>query len=401
MSLKRGPTKSESRTPTSQRRAWPSWRPTDLYGAIRDTDDGNVIFSPFSISTALAMTYAGARGTTEEQMASALRWMLGQSELHPAFNKLDLLLSSRSAGPSQTLNYDEGEGERPKLNIANSLWGERQFEFLQEYLDTIALNYGAGLRLVDFMNDPEGARVAINDWVSEETEERIKDLIPPGAINDLTRLVLANAIYFNASWLEPFDVERTADGPFHLIGGSEVTVPLMEATLRTNYTELDGVQAVELRYFGSEASFVILLPEEGEFESFEQSLDGDTIDELIGSFSAHDVDLKMPKFEFESTVGLRELLQSLGMEAPFDPDEADFSGMAPQGENLYVSDVFHKAFISLDESGTEASAATAVIVGLTSAFPQAEVTADRPFIFLNRDKTTDTILFMGRVLDPS
>jgi serpin B len=360
-----------------------------------------VILSPFSISSALAMTYAGAHGTTEEQMKSALRWTLSQSELHSAFNRLDLDLASRGAEPSLTPEYDDGWGDRFQLSIANSVWGERQFEFLQEYLDTIARNYGAGLRLVDFMNDPEGARVAINDWISNETEERINDLIPPGAIDDLTRLVLANAIYFNAAWLEPFDVESTTEAPFHLIGGSEVAVPMMEGTPRTQYAEVDGVQAVELLYSGGESSFVILLPEEGEFETFEQSVDGDTLDEILASFSPHDVTLKMPRFEFESTIGLREPLQSLGMEAPFDEREADFSGIAPAGDDLYISDVFHKAFISLDEEGTEAAAASAGVFKLTSSFPFAEVTADRPFIFLIRDIPTDSILFMGRVLDPS
>jgi serpin B len=376
---------------------------SDLYSTIRE-EDGNLIFSPNSISVAFAMTYAGARGMTEEEMAEVLRWTLSQADLHPAFNGLDIELASRGAEASPDPGSSGEEGDRLQLRIANSIWGQEDFEFMEQFLDTLAVNYGAGLRLVDFAGAPEPSRQAINEWVSDETEERIKDLIPAGAIDEMTRLVLANAIYFNASWLTKFDEKLTSDGPFRLLDDSDVTVPMMESSgLRTNYAEVDGVQAVELPYFGGDASFVILLPNEGEFESFDESLTGETIDSILSQFSEFDVNLTMPKFEFESDVGLKEALMSLGMELAFDKDAADFTGIADSSSvnNLYISDAVHKAFISVDEEGTEAAAATAVIVGDMSGAPPAELIADRPFVFLIRDIPTDTILFMGRVVDPS
>lgn len=346
----------------------------DLYSTVRE-EEGNLIFSPYSISVAFAMTYAGARGMTEEEMAGVLRWALDQDELHPAFNGLDIELSSRGAEASPDPMFSGLDGDRLQLRIANSIWGQEDFEFVEQFLDTLAVNYGAGLRLVDFAGEPEPSRKAINDWVSDETEERIKDLIPAGAINELTRLVLANAIYFNASWLTKFDENLTADGPFRLLDGSAVTVPMMHSNgLRTNYAEVDG---------------------------FAESLTGERIDSILSQFSQFDVKLTMPKFEFESEVGLKEALKSLGMELAFDPGQADFTGIAPPPSNLYISDAFHKAFISVDEEGTEAAASTAVIIGDTSAYPTADAVADRPFMFLIRDVPTNTILFMGRVVYPS
>jgi len=276
-------------------------------------------------------------------------------------------------------------------------------EIIQEFLDTLAVNYGAGMRTVDFVNAAEAARQAINDWVSEETAGRIKDLIPPGAIDDLTRLVLTNAIYFKASWLEPFDPKDTADGAFHLLDGSEVTVPMMhKAALRTRYGETGGVQAVEIPYYPGNVSFLLMLPPQGEFEGFEASLDAEAIDEILSEMSDADVDLRMPRFEFESDVDLKDQLKALGMEKAFDFDQADFTGIAVKGvQNLYISDALHKALISVNEQGTEAAAATAVIVGDESAYPLAEVNADRPFVFLIRANATGTVLFMGRVVDPS
>lgn len=371
----------------------------DFYKQIRERD-GNLVFSPYSISSALAMTYAGARGMTEEEMAAALRWSLMRDELHAAFNKLDLELESRG---SATPRPELGDGEPLQLSIANSVWGQADFDFIQEFLDTLALHYGAGLRTVDFINDPEGARQAINDWISDETQGRIEDLIPPDAIDDLTRMVLANAIYFKASWLEKFDPEDTADGTFHLPDGSETTVPMMrQEWLRTGYAEVDGVQAVEIPYYPGDTSFVLMLPPEGGFEDFEETLDAGTIDAILDGMSAADVDLTMPKFEFESPIDLKEPLKALGMELAFNPDRADFTGIADvRPQNLYISDALHKAFIAVDEEGTEAAASTAVIVSDESAYPRAEVKADRPFVFLIRDNATGAVLFMGRVVDPS
>jgi len=269
----------------------------------------------------------------------------------------------------------------------------------QEFLGN-AENYDTGLRLLDFINAPEESRITINDWVSEQTEGRIKDLIPQGAIDALTRLVLTNAIYFNAAWLNPFEENLTDDAAFHLLGGGEVTVPMMRQTESFGYAEGEGYQAVELLYDGGELSMVILLPEMGQFEAFEDSLDSDYVDSILSGVDYGQVALTMPKFEFESEFGLVDTLYNMGMPAAFSA-QADFSGMNGT-RDLAITDILHKAFVSVDEAGTEAAAATAVIIGET-AMPgePVEVTVDRPFVFLIRDIKTDSILFIGRVMNPS
>ncbi len=365
----------------------------DLYQALRDTE-GNLFYSPYSISLALAMTYAGARDATEKQMADALRFLLPQDRLHPAFNSLDLTLASRGQGA-------KGKDEKGfRLHIVNAIWGQKDYNFLTAFLDLLAENYGAGLRILDFIKDPEEARKTINEWVSGQTEERIKDLIPQGAINELTRLVLTNAIYFNAAWQYPFDKAATSDGNFILLNGDKITVPMMRQTQSFGYAEEDGYQAVELPYDGRELSMVILLPEEGQFDSFESSLSSQQVNDVIQKMENRQVVLSMPKFEYESSFGLKKALTDLGMAVAFTPN-ADFSGMDGK-RDLFVQDVLHKAFVSVDEAGTEAAAATAVVVGVTSVPTNTiELKIDRPFIFLIRDIGTGTILFVGRVVNPN
>jgi len=364
----------------------------DLYQALRD-EEGNLFYSPYSISQALAMTYAGARGETAQQIANTLHFVLSPNALHPAFNSLDIELSQRGEGAEGT----DDEGFR--LNIVNAIWGQDGYEFLSEFLDVLAENYGAGLRLLDFVNTPEESRITINNWVSDQTEGRIEDLIPQGVIDTLTRLVLTNAIYFNAAWQYPFDEDMTADGTFYLLDGGEVIVPMMNQTESFGYVEGDGYQAVELLYDGNELSMVILLPQAGHFEAFEGSLDAQQVDGIIGRLEPGQVALTMPKFEFESDFGLKEILATMGMPVAFSED-ADFSGMTGN-RDLFIADVIHKAFVSVDEAGTEAAAATAVVMGLT-AVPEVpvEVTVERPFIFLIRDIGTGTILFVGRIVNP-
>ena len=364
----------------------------DLYQALRD-EEGNLFYSPYSISQALAMTYAGARGETAQQMADTLHFVLSPDALHPAFNSLDIELSQRGEGAEGT----DDEGFR--LNIVNAIWGQDGYEFLSEFLDVLAENYGAGLRLLDFINTPEESRITINNWVGDQTEGRIEDLIPQGVIDTLTRLVLTNAIYFNAAWQYPFDEDMTADGSFYLLDGGEVIVPMMSQTESFGYAEGDGYQAVELLYDGGELSMVILLPQAGHFEAFEGSLDAQQLDGIIARLEHRQVVLTMPKFEFESDFGLKETLATLGMPVAFSED-ADFSGMTGN-RDLFIADVIHKAFVSVDEAGTEAAAATAVVMKLT-AVPEVpvEVTVERPFIFLIRDIETDTILFVGRIVNP-
>ena len=365
----------------------------DLYQEL-SKEEGNLFYSPYSISLALAMTYAGARGETEQQMADTLNFTLPQDRLHPALNSLDLKLASRGEGAEGT---DE-EGFR--LNIANSIWGQEDFEFLDEFLDVLAENYGAGLRLLDFINAPEASRITINDWVSDRTEGRIEDLIPQGAIDILTRLVLTNAIYFNAAWLNPFSEDMTGDGAFHLLDGSEVTVPMMTQTESFGYVQGEGYQAVELLYDGRELSMVIVLPNNGEFEDLESTLDADLVDAITNDLKYRKVTLTMPKFEYDSDFSLVDTLAAMGMPVAFST-AADFSGMTGY-RDLFISDILHKAFVSVDEAGTEAAAATAVIMSLTAAPEQpVEVTLDRPFIFLIRDIETGAVLFVGRVANPS
>jgi serpin B len=364
----------------------------ELYQALRG-QEGNLFYSPHSISVALAMTYAGARGDTAEEMAATLHFMLEQDRLHPAFNWLDAELASRGEGAQGK----DGEGFR--LNIVNAIWGQKDYEFLTEFLDVLAENYGAGLRILDFANETEKSRLAINDWVSDQTEERIKDLIPEGILSPATALVLTNAIYFNAAWKYPFNENMTADGPFYLIDGGQVTVPMMEQTEVFGYTDGEGYQAVELQYDGNELSMVILLPEAGNFQAFEEKLQAQQVCDIISDLQPTGVTLTMPQFEFESEFNLNDTLKDMGMPAAFSGG-ADFSGMTGSRE-LYIRAVLHKAFVSVDESGTEATAATAVVMEEEAPEPLVKVTVDRPFIFLIRDIETGAILFVGRVLNPA
>jgi serpin B len=362
----------------------------DLYQAIRGEED-NLFLSPYSISLALAMTYAGARGDTEQQMADTLHDSLPQGRLHPAFNALDLELASRAEGA-------EGQDGRFRLNIANSIWGQTGYSFLPQFLDILAQNYGAGLRVLDFVTEPEDSRVTINNWVSDETEAKIKDLLPPNSITPATVLVLTNAIYFNAAWLHPFDEEVTHDGTFNLLDGDQVTVPMMERTAYFGYAEGEGYQAVELPYDGQELSMVILLPEAGRFEEFTSALDSEAAALIVAGVTPQEVRLTMPRFTYESGFSLKETLAAMGMPAAF--AEADFSGMDGT-RSLFIDDVFHKAFVAVDEAGTEAAAATAVVVARAAFIRPKAVTVDRPFVFMIRDIDTEAILFLGHVVNPS
>lgn len=364
-----------------------------LYEVLR-AEEGNLFFSPYSISAALAMTYAGARGETEAQMAKTLRFALPQADLHASFRALAAELAKRGEGAKAS----DGKGFR--LNIVNALWGQEGYSFLQSYLDLLSAYYGAGMERVDY-SPPDKARALINDWVSKQTEERIQDLIPEGGVNELTRLVLTNAIYFNAAWATQFDVVDTAELPFTRRDGSQVSVPMMSQTESFNYTTGNGYLAVELPYDGREMSMVIILPEQARLDVYDRPLSAETLEKLLAGLAPQQVALTMPKFEFDAAFSLREALSAMGMPVAFSAD-ADLTGMAAERE-LFISDVFHKAFVKVDENGTEAAAATAVVVGLTAFNPvePIEVKVDRPFIFLIRDVKTGSILFLGRVVDPS
>ena len=372
----------------------------DLYHALSD-GDGNLFYSPFSISQALAMTSTGARGETLRQMEATLHHRLSQSSLHPAFNALDRTLASRGQAPGGAPN-DAGEaGQYFRLNIANAIWGQDGYHFLPDFLDVLAENYGAGMMAADFAGAPDESRVRINDWVAEETEGKVTDLLPPGAVDQSTRLVLTNAIYFNASWLWPFSPSRTEVRPFHLAGGGTVDVPMMTETYKGyGYARSDGYQVVDVPYSWGEMSMTILLPDEGTtLEALEGSLDSEMFDRIIDDIETDYVTLTMPLFEFESEFSLDDTLAEMGMPDAFGGG-ADFSGMTGS-RDLWISEIVHKAFVSVDEEGTEAAAATAV-AAIESGPGKAPipVTVDRPFIFLIRDTGTGTVLFLGRVANP-
>lgn len=366
----------------------------DLYVRAAERE-GNFFFSPFSLSTALAMTYAGARNVTAAQMAAALHFELPDVQIHPALNAIDLALASRNELPATS------SGEGFELSVVNAVWGQRGYAFRSTFLDILAGNYGAGLRLADFSAEPEAARAEINGWVQGATRNRVRDLLPPGSVTDLTRLILTNAVYFKAPWLQPFDAADTKTEIFSTPTGAPVSVAMMRQTLIARYARVGQVQAVELPYNGGQLAMLVLLPDLGALPTFEQSLTYATYRALVDALTNWQVHVGLPKFRFDSALSPVDALRDLGMTDAFDPGVADFSGIDGT-RDLYISDILHKAFVAVDEKGTEAAAATAVVIGTTSA-PTGSVTftADRPFLILIRDIPTDTILFLGRVTYPA
>ena len=363
-----------------------------LYQQLKKDNTGNLFYSPYSISTALGMTYAGAVGDTEKQMGSALHFTLPQGQLHPAFNQLALDLASRGQNAQGT------NGKSFALNIANALWGQQDFTIQSAFLKILAQNYGTGMNLLDFKNSPEPSSVTINNWVSDQTNNRIKALLPQCSITPATLFVLTNAIYFDAAWQNPFAKESTSNGNFNLLNSSTVSVPMMNHEGSYSYVKGSGYQAVELPYSGNEVAMDIIVPDAGQFNTFESGMTADSISGIIGSLKSSFMVLALPKFQFDSSFSLKQALSALGMPVAF-TDKADFSGITGQ-PNLIISDVVHKAFVAVDEEGTEAAAATGVIM-VGAAMPANSLTVDRPFVFLIRDIQTGAILFIGRVLNPA
>ncbi|MGD9209402.1 MAG: serpin family protein [Desulfobacteraceae bacterium] len=357
------------------------------------TEADNLFYSPYSISLSLAMAYAGAAGETETQMADALHFELSQAKLHPAFKSLADELASR--------NYEEAtvaQGRGFKLNIANAAWGQDDYPFLNKFFYTIDSNYDGGFSSLDFVADPEAARITINNWVAEQTNDHIQDLIAQGVLSTLTRLVLTNAVYFNAAWAYPFERSETKEDLFYVSDGRTPMVEMMHQENTFEYSEGEGYQAIKLPYQNEELFMVILLPDAGQFEVFEESMSREKIETIIREMRSHDVLLRLPKFTIEAGFNLNAPLKSLGMINAFSAN-ADFSGI--NGErSLFISNVIHQGFVAVDEEGTEAAAGTAVIMNKNMA-PSAKVIADRPFIFLIQDSVTETILFIGKVMDPS
>jgi len=352
----------------------------------------NFFASPHSLSIALGMTYAGARERTATQMASALHFTLPSDRLHAAFGALDLALAQRSKKGVES-------GKPFELRVVNSLWGQRNYAFLPPFLDLLAERYGAGLSLLDFAGDTEGSRKAINTWVSGQTNARIPELLPVGIVSPATVLVLTNAIYFSASWLEPFETAKTSEGTFAKLDGPATGVRFMHQEKEHLYAEGDGFQAVELLYSGQEVSMLVVLPAAGKFADVRTSLNGAKLGAIVAGLGTRRVDLALPKFQFRTALGVKPTLQALGMTDAFNGGVADLSGMDGTRE-LFIQDVVHQAFVAVDENGTEAAAATAVVVGRTSAPQPATFTADRPFLVFIRDIPTGAVLFMGQVMSP-
>jgi len=360
-----------------------------LYQQLAESD-GNLFYSPYSIYTALMMTYAGAAGQTAEQMKQALEITVPEGEAHAALNALNLTLKNNSMFDGVPVF---------SFNVANQLWGQKDFVFNEQFLNTLSAYYDANLKTVDF-RDSENARALINLWVAAQTNDKIKDLIPEGVLNALTRLVLTNAVYFKAAWMNQFDPAKTAPGTFTLSDGSQVQVPMMRAQRSMQAFVDEQFAVVELPYVGGRYSMALVMPAQDGLAEFESSLDAERLNKILGSLSTASVTLSLPKFKLESSFGLSEAMKTLGMTDAFTPGLADFSGMEGT-RNLYISDLLHKAYVDVNEEGTEAAAATAVVVGMTSMPAESyTIDFDRPFLFLIRDIQTNAILFMGRMADP-
>lgn len=357
----------------------------DLYAQLKK-NEGNLIFSPYSISTALAMTYAGAGGNTEKQMADVLHFTLEQKQFHKLFSSLQ-----------NHLNKIKQKGNI-QLAVTNSLWLQKGYTFKKEYLTLTKRNYGSVLNSVNFKKS-ETARKLINTWVEECTKNKIKELIKPGLIGALTRLVLANAVYFKGNWAQQFKKTLTSDQPFYITSSDSVIVPMMYQKEEFKYRADSNCQILEMPYEGNELSMIILLPRNtGGLSDFESSLDINTVGKWLVGLRKQKVRVYIPKFTMTSEFRLGKILALMGMPDAFS-DKADFSGITAK-KDLNIYEVVHKAFVKVNEEGTEAAAATAVMMNEGESAPVPEFYANHPFIFLIRDNHSNSILFIGRIVNP-
>ena len=364
----------------------------DLHRQLR-SQEGNLFFSPSSISTALAMTYAGAAGETEAEMAKTLHFQVPNDQLHDGMRALQAFWRTP----------DEKKGIR--LNLANRLWGQESYEFLPAFLQITRDQYGAELARLDFTQS-EQARETINTWVEDQTEKKIADLIPARVISSDTKLVLTNAVYFHGIWAEPFEKDRTKDEDFHLTAADKIKVPMMHRWDEFRYGAIDDLQILELPYGDGSLSMIVLLPKEIDgLADLEAELTFRNLQRWTASLKHEDeVKVYLPKFKTTSQFEMSDTLKAMGMKSAFDANAADFSGMTGD-RDLYISAVIHKAFVDVNEEGTEAAAATAVIMSPRSARIQEPTEppvfrADHPFVFMIRDNRNDAILFVGRIMNP-
>ncbi|WP_435011407.1 serpin family protein [Tundrisphaera lichenicola] len=361
----------------------------ELFGKLQNRP-GNLFFSPGSLSTALAMTYAGAREETAQEMARTLHFSMPQERLHAAFGSLLKAL-------------DPGDSKRGyRLSIANRLWGKKGLHYLPAFLSIVKDQYRAGLEELDF-TATEQARSRINDWVERQTEGKIVDLIPPDVLDARTRLVLTNAIYFKGDWSTPFPKGATKEEPFHLAADRAVPAPLMHRQENLRFWAGDGLKALELPYGEGDLSMVVLLPDAIDgLPALETGLAPEKLDKWIAGLRSKSVQVALPRFKMTSQFTLGDVLTKMGMPLAFDQLDADFSGMTIQ-EELYIEEVVHKAFVDVNEEGTEAAAATGVIMApraMAVPTPPVVFRADHPFLFLIRDTRSGSLLFLGRMADP-
>ncbi|MCD4760365.1 serpin family protein [bacterium] len=362
----------------------------DLYDKYKEK--GNVFFSPYSISSALAMTYEGAKGKTAEEIKEVFYFPEDQDEMRSAYASL--------------YNDINKEDKEYALSTANALWAEKEFVFLDSYFDTVKNYYGGGVTNLDFKKNPEKSRVTINNWVEDKTNDKIKDLIPSGMIDSLTRLVLTNAVYFKGDWVKQFNEDNTKDKNFRVTPNNTVKIPMMKYTgdeAEFKYAEDNNTQIIELLYSGEELSMLILLPKNDDLNKLEKNLSIKQLSNWKEDLVKQRVDVYIPKFKFETKYFMAEDLNEMGMPTAFG-EQADFSGMTGR-RDLFVSQVVHQAFIEVNEEGTEAAAATAVVMKFLALPGEGQkipvFNADHPFIFLIQQNNTGNILFMGRVNDPS
>jgi serpin B len=368
----------------------------DLYSQLSH-GEGNRFLSPFSVSTALAMTYAGAQDETARQIAKSLRFTLPPSQLHPAFHRLIAELHSRNAERSAS-----NQAPNVELFTANAIWNQSGERILPDFQKRIEVNYQGALYPIDFRGAPEEALRTINGWVEAQTKGKIVDLLKASHINRSTSLILTNAIYFKALWTSPFTPEKTLPDDFHSSPHDVVRVPMMKQIGRFRYFDEGNLQALELPYKGNRLTMVILLPRAKDgLSQLESSLTYAKIENWLSKLSSYRVELSLPRFKLTAEAELTSALSELGMPVAFRPGAADFSGITGNRE-LFISAVVHKAFVEVDEKGTEAAAATGVAVARAAAIAQPPVVfrADHPFFFLIRDVTTGSILFMGRLVRP-
>ena len=359
----------------------------ELYAQLRGTN-GNLFLSPFSISTAFGMAYAGAGGQTAQEMANVFHYPLAQEKLHPTFGAL---VQSLDRG-GQLGGYE--------LRVANRTWGQHGFPFRDEFLRITRQDYGAELQQVDFASDPETARQNVNAWVAARTHDRILDLFPQGAIDAFTRLVLANAIYFKGLWATPFDPARTLEAPFYLSGSEQVPVPTMMRQGLARIAPLPGARMLALPYKGGDLSMLIVLPREFDgLAALEASLTFEALQQAVGALqeTPSAIPISIPRFRIESKFGLGPTLATMGMPSAFTAGAADFSGI-DGGRDLHIAAAIHQSFVEVNEEGTEAAAATGISIGTTSV--STSFMANHPFLFVIYDNVTGSILFMGRVMNP-